>query len=92
MPSVSAIHLRTNADTLMFWDQDALNATLHGRWKPCPPIWNAVGPFFEDRSAAELDISEQDLFDVRSNPRIVHFTGSEKPWNYHFSHPFKNEY
>jgi lipopolysaccharide biosynthesis glycosyltransferase len=85
-------YVNANADKLQFWDQDALNATLHGRWLQCHPTWNAVAAFFEERSAAELAVSEEDLLLVKSNPRIVHFTGTVKPWSFYCDHPFKAEY
>jgi lipopolysaccharide biosynthesis glycosyltransferase len=85
-------YVKVDPGRLLWWDQDALNATLHGRWRQCRPTWNAQEAFFRNLSASELGVSEEDLFEVRSNPRIVHFSGSRKPWRYHYQHPFKSEY
>jgi lipopolysaccharide biosynthesis glycosyltransferase len=85
-------YINTHGARLRFWDQDALNATLHSRWLKCHPTWNAVAAFFEGIPAAELEVSQADLTAVAANPRIVHFTGSWKPWNYYCQHPFKREY
>jgi len=86
-------YIDAHPNDLVFWDQDALNATLNGRWRKCSPVWNAQEAFFHKRhSAAELGLDEQELRSVRSNPRIVHFTGGAKPWNLHLDHPFEGDY
>jgi lipopolysaccharide biosynthesis glycosyltransferase len=85
-------YINANGERLMWWDQDALNATLHGRWRACRPIWNAQEAFYKPHSAADLGVTTADLAEVRSNPRIVHFTGSRKPWSYYDRHPFKADY
>ena len=64
----------------------------HGSWLPCHPIWNAQQAFFLDRSAAQLEMTEEDLAKVRTQPRIVHFTGTSKPWSYYDTHPLRHEY
>jgi lipopolysaccharide biosynthesis glycosyltransferase len=85
-------YANANAAKLVAWDQDALNANMYGRWLKCPPIWNAQEAFFVGFSASELGVSEQELKEARSDPRIVHFTGSAKPWNVYLNHPFEGEY
>lgn len=85
-------YINTNVDKLLWWDQDALNATLYGRWRRCRPTWNAQEAFFRNLSASELGVTEEELVEARSNPRIVHFTGSCKPWSYYSQHPFKADY
>ena len=85
-------YIGANADRLRWWHQDALNAILHGRWRSCRPTWNAQTSFFGGKPAAELGISAEELLEVRTNPRIVHFCGTWKPWTYYSVHPFKGEY
>jgi lipopolysaccharide biosynthesis glycosyltransferase len=85
-------YINVQATKLRWHDQDALNATLHGRWRKCPPTWNAQQAVFCPFQASELGVSEQELHEARSNPSIVHFTGSEKPWMYSTAHPFKRDY
>ena len=84
-------YANANAAKLVAWDQDALNANLFGRWRKCRPIWNAQEAFFLRFSASELGVSEQELKEVRSDPRLVHFTGSAKPWNVYPNHPFERD-
>ena len=58
-------YLRQFGPKVWFWDQEALNAVLHGHWKSLDPSWNfpasIAGPSTE-------------------MPRIVHFSGNIKPW------------
>jgi lipopolysaccharide biosynthesis glycosyltransferase len=53
------------------YDQDALNAVLAGRWKKLDGSWNT-----QPRTPNALGIP------LPPNPRIVHFSGSLKPWQY----------
>lgn len=86
-------YIDAHPNDLVFWDQDALNATLSSRWRKCSPVWNAQEAFFYARySPAELGVDKREFRRVRSNPRIVHFTGSAKPWNGFLNHPFEGEY
>jgi lipopolysaccharide biosynthesis glycosyltransferase len=86
-------YVKSNTDKLRWWDQDALNATLYARWKRWPPTWNAQEAFFANLTSVELGVSAEELAEARSQPKIVHFTGSgSKPWMYYGSHPFKRDY
>jgi lipopolysaccharide biosynthesis glycosyltransferase len=67
-------------EKIEFWDQDALNATLPGRWKELPSHWN--------QTSVVWDSYGQDPI----LPGIVHFTGSSKPWHYHNQHPQRDQY
>jgi len=56
--------LETCSDSYHATDQDALNATLDGKWLRLSPRWNAQTGFLREISA----------------PAILHFTGRRKPW------------
>jgi lipopolysaccharide biosynthesis glycosyltransferase len=73
-------------------DQDALNAMLHGQWRPCHARWNAQVQFFKNYTAEALGVSRRELREVRTNPSIVHFTGTGKPWTYYDANPFEGDY
>lgn len=63
-------YLRRNARRVYFWDQEALNAALAGRWCTLAPAWNWSPTTGAARSFAEADA------------RILHFSGNLKPWRY----------
>jgi len=52
-----------------FMEQDALNATLAGRFAPLSPRMNFMGDFFL------LDLER------RIDPIVLHFVNAPKPWN-----------
>lgn len=54
----------------IYHDQSALNAVFAGRYERLSPIYNFVLLY------AELAIED------KVKPRIFHFTGGDKPWNY----------
>jgi lipopolysaccharide biosynthesis glycosyltransferase len=81
-------------DRIVFWDQDVLNYLLQGSWLKVTPRWNAQEVFFKDYTSDELGITAQEHEEIKSNPSIVHFTGSGscKPWHYQCNHPFRQDY
>jgi lipopolysaccharide biosynthesis glycosyltransferase len=85
-------YIAERRDRLRWWDQDALNATVRGRWLRCPPTWNAQEAVFRAHQPFDLHASSEELREARANPRIVHFAGSSKPWHYGHEHPFTGEY
>jgi lipopolysaccharide biosynthesis glycosyltransferase len=67
-------YLRRFRDTVFFWDQEALNAALAGRWSIIEPRWNWSATL--DR----LSRPSQRKTAKSGEARIVHFNGSLKPW------------
>ncbi len=68
-------------ERLKFHDQDGLNAVLHQDWLKLDPEWNFQTNMLPRKRPAELPL-----------PRVIHFTGSSKPWEYDNDHPFKDKY
>jgi len=64
-------YLREHARQVYFWDQEALNVALAGRWHALPPTWN-WSPTTGDAARAAGPPA----------PRILHFSGNLKPWRY----------
>jgi lipopolysaccharide biosynthesis glycosyltransferase len=68
-------YLRRYHDRVFFWDQEALNAVLAGKWRQADERWNW---------SANLDrIAGKGFHPANCNgnqPRIVHFVGNIKPW------------
>ncbi len=58
-----------------FWDQEALNAVLAGKWNPLEPSWNWSANL--DRLAGS---SAKHPNPISAQARLVHFSGSIKPW------------
>ncbi|MEM5871824.1 MAG: glycosyltransferase family 8 protein [Candidatus Aenigmatarchaeota archaeon] len=77
---------------IVFWDQDILNSLLEGQWKEISFLWNAQEVFFLSYTAEQLGISEEYYHEIKTNPCILHFTGSNKPWLKTIEHPYLNEY
>ena len=62
---------------LLWWDQDVLNITFDKEWGELDYTHNAFGLTDKDDS--------QDY-------KIIHYTGSSKPWHFRNNHPYKNLY
>jgi lipopolysaccharide biosynthesis glycosyltransferase len=60
--------LRDDPQRFPFMEQDALNATLAGRFAPLSPRFNFMGDFFL------LDLER------RIEPIVLHFVNAPKPW------------
>jgi lipopolysaccharide biosynthesis glycosyltransferase len=65
-------YLREHGDRVYFWDQEALNAVLSGRWGELDRRWNR-------HPSLEQMPGMRNGADVRSG--VAHFSGHLKPWN-----------
>jgi lipopolysaccharide biosynthesis glycosyltransferase len=74
-----------NPGKLQFGDQDALNCVIWGQWTPIGTEWNVqaihIAPWHV------MHLPEHQRF-TGIKPRIVHFTGKEKPWIKGMFHPW----
>ncbi len=64
---------------LLFSDQDALNHVFWGRWTPLDPVWNVQKFLNREEQVQEL---------AGKAPKLVHFTGTRKPWMADIWHPW----
>ena len=85
-------YLRKYQKTVFFWDQEALNAVLIGKWGELDPRWNQIASvsgrsFFK---AAHLD--RMTYQQIVNDPWIVHFAGTWKPWIYYNHNPLRALY
>jgi lipopolysaccharide biosynthesis glycosyltransferase len=64
---------------LLFSDQDALNHVFWGRWTPLDPAWNVQKFLNREEIAQELKGAAL---------KLVHFTGTRKPWMADIWHPW----
>lgn len=60
-------YLQEAGDDVMFFDQEALNAAIGGRYKRLSPVWNTMS-------------SDPNLTQLQPNARIRHFSAQFKPW------------
>ncbi|RCK78594.1 MAG: Glycosyl transferase, family 8 [Candidatus Ozemobacter sibiricus] len=82
---------REYGSRLEWMDQDILNLLFRGHWKELDPAWNVQTAFYTSvykvkepwRSALRQAIRQ---------PRIVHFTGPSKPWEFRNLHPLRHLY
>jgi len=81
-------YIFNNAESLKLWDQDALNAVLHDRWKKIHPKWNLQYNMIEGKTMEDGIL----LSEAKDNPNIIHYTSNDKPWNYECIHPRKSLY
>lgn len=80
VPARVLAYLRRYRDSVVFWDQEGLNAVLADKWGELDPRWNVCvhtmgGDYPESPSTPD------------DRPWIVHFTGNLKPWIYPSNNP-----
>ena len=76
-------------------DQDALNAMLTYNWKQLPYSWNVQGALLYLHESAATDISEElrsQRKNLLSQAKIIHFSGSPKPWEASLNHPYAKQW
>ena len=83
--------IETSASILKQHDQDALNKTIAGRWTRLDHRWNQQYSFFLV-GARGLGLSPADYRRLTTDPFIVHYSGSTKPWAFSDDHPLKSLY
>ncbi|MEX9603116.1 MULTISPECIES: glycosyltransferase family 8 protein [Providencia] len=62
------------ADSLIYYDQDALNKVLENHIVKLDHSWNYLYTWMD------LDEKEKYFYSKSSIPKILHFTGGRKPW------------
>ena len=76
--------VKKNPAVVHFVDQCGLNSVVDGDWMALNFMYN-VQTSMLDSQVLSLDF-------VRNNSKIIHFTGSSKPWHLNNNHPFKKVY
>ncbi len=86
-------YMRNCADSLIFPDQDGLNATLKGAWCRLPLRWNQQPATYSIQSKLSPDDPRAAEYrEAVAHPAVVHFLGRNKPWDYMTFHPLKEFY
>lgn len=71
--------------TLIYNDQDILNRECEGRVTYLPMDWNVMhncGGRIEKVFTYAPAQAFEDYFAARTNPKVIHFAGFEKPWTF----------
>ena len=83
--------IQEHPEKIQYHDQCALNGVIAGRWKRLPLSWNHQSGIYKNRKQLAT-FAPDVLLTARLSPAIVHFVGSEKPWNDICLHPFTHRY
>lgn len=84
-------YITTYPENLLFNDQDVLNALLYDKKIFIDFQWNMQDGFFRRKRKISPD-TWSEIDKAMTNPIILHYTGSKKPWHYKSEHPYKSEY
>jgi lipopolysaccharide biosynthesis glycosyltransferase len=85
-------YLETHPHAIRWWDQDALNAVLAGRWGELDPRWNQIPQVWES-VAPDTAAFPQALRDLAiRDPWIVHYSTWSKPWHWDCTHPERERF
>ncbi len=83
-----------NADRLVFVDQCGMNGVLSDRWCRLPATWNQQSDIYRvyRHNWRGCGYSRGELLEAIRRPKVVHFTGTEKPWKMECFHPYRGYY
>ena len=73
-------YLRTHWRHVTLWDQEGLNVALRGAWRPLDPRWNVIASVSGRRFFTPEHLEPHAYQEAVSDPWIVHFAGTWKPW------------
>lgn len=85
-------YIRSNRDTMRFWDQDGFNAVLAWKWEAIDARWNQQYNVHQIEWTPECVYSRDYLSELKHRPYIIHYTCYPKPWLAHCNHPLRDRY
>ena len=83
-------HSRRNIGYINWWDQDALNVTLYGKWKEIDSRWNQLSQVYDLPSWEDSPFDKKTYETLIKQPFIIHFNTFRKPWLWGCQHPLKD--
>jgi lipopolysaccharide biosynthesis glycosyltransferase len=83
---------RSFPELIFFADQCALNATINGQFKILDAQWNFQAFFYEKGFVKPKQYSSEQFDRAIKNPKIIHYSGSLKPWHWGCKHPYRFQY
>jgi len=86
VPRAAADFVDRFGDSIRFGDQDVLNAVLHDRWGELDPRWQVHPRLLQRPRLAARYLDAAVIEKMSRDPRIYHFGGRLKPWDYRAQH------
>jgi lipopolysaccharide biosynthesis glycosyltransferase len=80
-------YLDRHAQEVWFWDQEALNVVLIGRWKLLDPRWNHIASVAGRWFFRQAHLDAQTYQQMVDSPWLVHWAGMIKPWKFRGRRP-----
>ena len=89
-------YMRDYPERCLYPDQDAINAKLAENIKPLDYCYNVQERWYEPKKFWLMHYNKWETIDkAKANPKILHYTGRNKPWTPACMHPLSdlfNEY
>jgi lipopolysaccharide biosynthesis glycosyltransferase len=85
--------IKSQPEKLTYADQCAINHILKGRFAFLSPKWNASHVDWRNAPASDaIHFSRLELEQAMAAPKIIHFNGPSKPWEWRDTHERRAEY
>ncbi|MCS4223274.1 glycosyltransferase family 8 protein [Salinibacter ruber] len=68
----------TDRESIIYNDQDAINVVLKDKIKPIEAVWNMEARYYWEQ---RMGISDWWKQNARGKDLVLHYTGSQKPWD-----------
>lgn len=94
-------YLHSHSETVVFHDQDALNAVLHDKCLYLHQRWNMNYATYSKqflsmtkKDETDYDYSNEirEAMEYQSHPSILHYSARIKPWDWRCTHPMRDLY
>lgn len=84
-------YLKKEGNNLIWADQDVLNKVFKNNWFKLPLEWNRQRSIF-DLTNKEMSLTKKEYKNLIEKPKIIHYVGAIKPWDYRYCFPDKKYY
>lgn len=88
--SLMVEYVEANRRYIQLCEQDALNAVFGNNWGRIDPLWNVLSYMPEAAEFCLLDRNDHER--LIAEARVLHFCGTQKPWNGFCLHPRKDRF